>query len=168
MRTQGRVIERKLKPDGSHRNYECELAWLDARLAVVRFELPEGGAAFGVPVKVPRRSRSWGYFWARRPYNAYRLVSPEGAVLGHRFDAVAQVRLTPEVISYRDLVLDWWALPDGTLIEEDREEFHELVGSGGLTSADAVRAEEAARQVTSRYRRIIDEIEEFERRIIGR
>lgn len=165
MKTHGRVIERKLKPDGTAREYECELAWLDGRVAVVRFELPVGGGAFGTPVEVPPGSHSWGYFWARRPYNAYRMVGPGGAVLAHRFDAVTDVRLGREVISYRDLVLDWWVLPDGEIIEEDREEFEALLAARTLPPADAARAQEAARQVISRYRRVIDEIEEIQRRI---
>lgn len=165
MRRAGAVIERKLKHDGTAREYSCELAWLDGRVAVVRFPLPQGGSAFGVPVRVPPGSVSWGFFWARRPYNLYRIVSPEGVVLAHRFDAVTDVRLGEDVISYRDLVLDWWALPEGALLEEDREEFEALVLAAELGAGDVARAREAARQVYSRYRHVIDEAEALLRRI---
>lgn len=165
MKRAGAVIERKLKHDGTVREYPCELAWLDDRVAVVRFALPNGGSAFGVPVAVPPGSVSWGFFWARRPYNLYRIASPEGVVLAHRFDAVTDVRMGEEVISYRDLVLDWWALPDGTLAEEDREEFDALVAKGELRGRDIERANEAARQVYSRFRHVIDEAEALLRRV---
>lgn len=142
------------------REYDCTLvhdAW--PRLAVIRFDLPEGGSAFATPVDVPPGSVSDGYFWRRRPYNLYRMYGPDGNVLVHRFDAVTDVRLEGDVLSYRDLVLDWWVLPGGRVVEEDREELAGLVAAGVLSERDRARAEEAAREVLARYRHVIDEAE---------
>ncbi len=159
------IVERKLKPDGSVREYPCDLLHLDSRLAVVQFVMTRGGAIFGTPIKIPPGSTSYGYFWANRPYNLYRMLRPGGTVIAHRFDALMDVQLGDNVISYRDLVLDWWVAPDGTLIEEDREELDSLVASGAVSARDAARANEAARQVFSRYRHIINEAEAIERRL---
>lgn len=167
MKASGAVIERKLSVDGQVREYGCELAWLDSRAAVVRFALPAGSGGFGAGVPIPAGSVSWGYFWARRPYNVYRFIAPGGEAVAHRFDAVTDVRPGREVIEYRDLVLDWWATPDGQLIEEDREEFEALRAAGQLPGRWVEAADEAARQVTSRYRHIIDEVARLERRVVG-
>ena len=156
--------ERKRKADGSVHDYETELVHRDGRIVIVRFRMAMGGGPPRLPVAVPPGSVSVGYFWARRPYNLYRMLDPEGRVLAHRFDAVSDVRITDEAVEYRDLALDWWALPDGTLLEEDRDELEAALAGGTLSPRDGERAEEAARQVYSRYRHIIDEAEELQRR----
>lgn len=159
------IIERKIKPDGSVREYDCELVHLEPTLAVVRFYLPEGGGPFGAPITIPPGTVSDGYFWTRRPYNLYRMRGPEGAIVAHRFDAVADVRLSETAVEYRDLVLDWWVSPDDVLTEEDREEFEAMRKAGTLTATDTALAQEATQQVYSRYRHIIDDVAKLERRL---
>ncbi len=159
-------LEKKEKPGGKVLEYEVELVHRTATLAIVRFEMRQGGGPPRLPVEVPAGSVSYGYFWARRPYSLYRWRSPEGAILAHRLDAVTDVRITATEVAYRDLVLDWWVLPGDELLEEDRDELAELLASGTITAAEAERANEAARQVFSRYRHIIDEVAELERRYV--
>jgi len=156
--------ERKRKLDGTVHEYETELVHRDGRVVIVRFHMTRGGGPPRLPVEVPAGSVSYGYFWARRPYNLYRWLDPQGKVIAHRFDAVADVRFGDDSLDYRDLVLDWWVLPDDTLLEEDRDELEEAIAAGAIAPADVARANEAARQVFSRYRHIIDEAVELERR----
>ena len=118
--------------------------------------------SFNLPVAFPAGTVSHGYFWARRHYNVYRFHSPEGPLLAHRFDAVADVTISEDEVRYRDLVLDWWVLADGQLIEEDRDELDALVSAGTFSARDQALAVSAARQVFSRYRHIIDEVEALE------
>lgn len=159
------ILERKQKPDGSWREYPCRLLHLGANLAVIEFVMARGGTIFNTPIEVPPGSISHGWFWTRRPYNLYRMRTQEGRLLAHRFDAVADVHLSMKVIEYRDLVLDWWVTPDGTLLEEDRDEFEELMAAGKLAQRDVEAANEAARAIFSRYRHIIDGVEAAERRL---
>jgi hypothetical protein len=159
------VIERKVKPGGVVREYACTLAHRGRSLMVVRFGLPAGGAMFKPQFDVPPGSSSLGFFWMRRPFNLYRMRGPDGAVLGHRMDALTDVQFGADAVTYRDLALDWWVLADGTLIEEDRDEMDGLVATGVLSKADARTANEAARQIYSRYRHIIDDVAVLERRL---
>jgi hypothetical protein len=152
-------LERKQKADGTVKEYRCTLAHRSAGLAIVRFPMQRGGAIFGTPVTIPPGSVSFGFFWTARPYNMYRMLTAKGEVIAHRFDAVADVRIGRGELFYRDLVVDWWALPDGTLLAEDTDEFQQLVESGTLAAADAARAQEAARHVYGRYRHIIEQAE---------
>jgi len=152
-------LERKQKADGTLKEYRCTLAYRSGGLAILRFPMQRGGAIFGTPVVVPPGSISFGLFWTARPYNMYRMLTAKGEVIAHRFDAVTDVRIGRTELFYRDLVLDWWALPDGTLLAEDTDEFQELVESEALSVADAARAQDAARQVYGRYRHIIEQAE---------
>ena len=158
-------MERKQKPDGTWREYGCTLLYRSPSLVVVRFVMEKGGEIFGTPVVIPPGSVSHGYFWTNRPYNLYRMRTMTGDVLAHRFDAVTDVRITGEGVEYRDLVLDWWVDADGGIIEEDREELAEMEAAGLLSAAEVARAGEAAREVWSRYRHIIDGVVELEGRL---
>ncbi len=159
------VLERKIKPDGAVREYPCRLVHIEPGFAVIRYVVEKGGVVFGAPVDVPPDSVSYGYFWQRRPYSVYRMKRRDGRLIAHRFDASTVVEITPEAITYRDLVLDWWITPTGEVIEEDVDEFEDLVASRSLSPRDRRVAGEAARQVLSRYRHIIDELESLERRL---
>lgn len=157
-------FERKHKPDGSWREYACTLLHREPGLVIIRFLMEKGGAIHGTPIEVPPGSVSHGFFWKRRPYNLYRMRRADGALIAHRFDAVTDVQIGDAGVSYRDLVLDWWTLPDGTIFEEDREELDQLCASGGVSARDQLIADDAARQVWSRYRHIIDDAARLERR----
>jgi Protein of unknown function (DUF402) len=151
------ITERKRKPDGSVREYATTLVHQAPALLVVRFELPMGGSAFGTPVTIPPGSVSFGFFWPARPYSVYRFQGPAGEVVAHRVDAVTGVRFRGATVSYRDLALDWWVLPDGRVIEEDRDEFEALAPAWppGARAA-AARAERA---IAHRWRTIRAELD---------
>lgn len=157
-------LERKRKADGSIHDYETELVHRDQTVVIVKFVMMRGGGPPRLPVTVPAGSISYGYFWPRRTYNVYRWLTAEGELIAHRFDAVTAVKVTETSVDYRDLVLDWWAFPDGTILEEDRDELEQGVAAGMVSAADERLANDAAYQVFSRYRHIIDEVEALERR----
>jgi len=159
------IIERKIKPDGTVREYPCRLLHVDPGFVIIRFVMARGGSLPGLPVEVPPGSVSDGYFWKRRPYNLYRMRRADGSIIAHRFDALTDVALSPDVVSYRDLAIDWWVLPDGTIVEEDRDELEQFVASGAISAGDHRQAIRAAREVLGRYRHIIDEAEALERRL---
>ncbi len=149
-------LEKKVKIDGTVREYRCTAAHLERGMAIIRFQMRGGGLVPGTAVYVPPGSVSFGFFWASKPYNLYRMMDRDGVAFAHRFDAVADVQIGEHELSYRDLELDWWALPDDTLIEEDRDEYDQLVATGNIDQRDEEQAREASLAVYSRYRHIID------------
>ena len=157
--------ERKIKPDGTVREYGCTWLHRAPGLAVARFVMPEGSGAFATPIPLPPGTTSDGYFWTARPYSVYRMSLPGGGIVAHRFDAVTDVVIDDAGVRYRDLVLDWWVLPDGTVIEEDVQELAELVAAGVVSNDDKRRAGAAGLHILSRYRHIIDGLATLERRI---
>ncbi len=160
------VCETKVRLDGTEVSFECELLALDSHRAVVLFRVP-GGSSFNTPVRFPPGSLSYGYFWKRRGYNAYRILGPDGALIAHRFDAVTEVSLSRDEIRYRDLVLDWWVLPGQPLLEEDRDDYDAAIADGRIPSHWQTQADAASRRLHSGYRQVIREIESIERELIG-
>jgi len=157
------VVERKVKADGGVEEYGCRLLGRTSSLAVVLYPLPEGGRPFRTPLPIPPGSVSIGFFWRRRPYAVYRFRSPEGALLGHRLDAVSEVRLLPGVVEFRDLILDWWLDAAGALVRaEDREAFEEALAAGRLDPRAVARARQAER-VALAPNRLLAELQGIER-----
>jgi hypothetical protein len=159
------VRETKVRLDGSELSFECELLALDSHLAVVLFRV-KGGSSFNTPVKFPPGSLSYGYFWPRRSYNAYRILGPDGTLIAHRFDAVTDVSISRKEVRYRDLVLDWWVLPGQPLLEEDREDYDAAVANGVVPPPWRARAELASRRLRSGHREVIREIASIERDLL--
>lgn len=160
-------VERKVKADGRVKEYRCSLLALTPWLAVARFPLPLGGAPYGTPIAIPPGSSSDGYFWRRRPYVVYRFRGPDGTLLGHRIDAVADVRLRADAVEYRDLCLDWWLDGRGRLVAaEDRDEFDRALAAGLLSARDVVLTTRAER-VALAPRRLLAELGRWERGLVG-
>ncbi len=159
------ITERKRKADGSVREYRCSLVHRGAGLLVIRYVFDGAAGAFQTPLRIPPGTVSDGWFWQRQPYNLYRMKAPDGSLVAHRFDALTDLKFGDSVVEYRDLVLDWWALPDDTIIEEDRDEFEKLEAEGALGAAEVATAHRAAMAVLGRYRHIVDEVARAERRL---
>ncbi len=157
-------VERKRKPDGSERRYDCVLEYVSRSLVVVSYVMKQGGAVFGTPIEIPPGSVSYGYFWRGRPYSVYRMRDGD-RIVAHRFDAVVGVRYKRGEVSYRDLALDWWLTPEGELIEEDRQEFEELRVKGAFRSLELVAVMRAERVIKRAQERLLPELEELEQRL---
>jgi predicted RNA-binding protein associated with RNAse of E/G family len=122
-----RILEVKRHLDGREEVWECDRVLVTPNEAVIRFEIP-----VDVPV-APAGTQTFGFFWRWRTYNLYHFVSPEGTVLGHRFDVVSDVRIAPDRIRYLDLILDVLVAPDETVTVEDQGDVDRAVADGLLT-----------------------------------
>ncbi len=144
-----RIIEVKRHLDGRIQRFPCRLVLRRPHLAILRFdhdkELRAGGFRF------PANSRTYGFFWRRRPYLLYRIVSPNGHLIAHRFDVVEDVRLEEGKVSYTDLLLDLWVDPQGGLRVEDEDEVTECERRGLLSPAQRARIERTRRLLLRRH-----------------
>ena len=158
------MLERKVGLDGRAREFPCVWEYRTGGLAIIRYEVTRDVILADGAVTIPKGTRSYGYFWKQRRYGCYRFVgSGSKGVIAHRFDALTRATWSVDVLEYHDLALDWWVTADDVLIEEDRDEFDEAIRSKAIRPADAQRALGAARDITSRYRHIIDDIAVLER-----
>ena len=157
------IIERKVKPDGSVREFACRVLHREPGMVVVRYVVNDG-SSFTTPLQLEPGTASDGYFWEGRPYNVYRMRGPDGAIVCHRFDAVADVTIEDGSVSYRDLILDWWLLPDAGLVEEDRDELDAAAAAGQLTPGDLAAAAAATEAVRSGHTAIVAEVAAIEAR----
>ena len=132
-----RVTEVKRHLNGRSERFDCRLLARRPHLAVLRFD--HGGERRASGFVFPAGSRSFGFFWRRRPYVLYRMVGPDGRLIAHRFDVVEEVRLDEDEVSYTDLLLDVWVDPRGGLRVEDEDEVAEHARRGLLSAAQRAR-----------------------------
>ena len=142
-----RVTEVKRHLDGRVERFQCRLVLRRPHLAVLRFDHAKPWRAGGLVV--PRGSRTFGFFWRRRPYVLYRMEAPDGRLLGHRFDVVADVRLGDREVAYADLLLDVWVAAGGEPLVEDEGEVADHARRG-LLSAGQRRSIERTRDLLLR------------------
>lgn len=133
------VTEVKRHLDGRIERFDCRLVLRRPHLAVLRFDHKEERQADGFVF--PAGSRSFGFFWRRRPYLLYRIVGPNDDLIAYRFDVVEDVRLDEGEVSYADLLLDLWVDPGGRARAEDEDEVAECARRGLLSAAQRARIE---------------------------
>src|SRR3990170_2051230 len=133
------ITEVKRHLDGRVERFACRLVLRRPHLAVLRFDHKEARPAGGL--RLPAGSRTFGFFWRRRPYVLYRIVGPDGGLIAHRFDVVEDVRLGETEVSYTDLLLDLWVDANGTAQIEDEDEVEEHARRGLLSPGQRKRIE---------------------------
>lgn len=157
-----RITEVKRHVKGGARRYACELVLRRPHVVVVRYRhwrrRSDGGFS------IPRGSRTYGFYWRRRPYSLYRIVRADGSLIAHRYDIVEDVRLGEREVSYLDLLVDIWFAPDGAALIEDEDEVGDYARRGLLAKAK-VRAIERARDLVLRRHPVI--AREAERLLAG-
>lgn len=157
------IIETKHSIDGRAQSFSCTALSLTPRLAVVRFEHTRVGHAGGFAI--PAGSYTLGFFWPRRSYNCYRFTAPAGEVIAHRFDVVEHVRIEPNHVSYRDLLLDLWVAPSGEAVFEDEDDVTAAITDGLLSPTQIDRIDRTRRLLLRSWRRIVAECEQVVERL---
>jgi hypothetical protein len=142
-----RITEVKCHVKGGAHRYDCELALRRPQLVVVLYRHWRRRSAGGF--SIPRGSRTYGFFWRRRPYVLYRIEQPSGTLIAHRYDIVSDVRLGEREVYYLDLLVDIWFAPDGTALIEDEDEVADYAKRGLLSRAQ-VRAIAGAKALVLR------------------
>lgn len=128
----GRLFEVKERLQGAPLRFSLERWLVTESLAVGRWlALDDRYVAAG--------TSSWGCWWRGRSYGAYRIHRPDGSLRSYRIDVVEAVRITADVVRYRDLLLDAWILPSGALRLEDEDEVAAAVEAGSLSAAQQRR-----------------------------
>ena len=146
-----KVQEVKRHVDGRVETFDCEPVHMEEDRAVVRFRLP---------VRVgdwPRGTETVGFFWENRSYNLYRFLSPEGDLLGHRFDVVNDVQIAEDRIDYMDLFVDVLVSPTDDVHVEDEDEAKKAAAKGLLEPQHLEAIESALGTILRDPRRIFRE-----------
>lgn len=114
------VVEVKERLDGSRQEFACALLARSATEAVLLYETRQAWPV-APGLTVPPGTRSLGYYWVARPYNAYHWLTPAGGTLALYVNLSDRTRLAPDRLHWRDLIVDLLVTPDGRcrVLDED-------------------------------------------------
>ena len=149
--------EIKLFPDGRRAEFDCQLLYRNRWLAVLRYVSDRPNQLEGI--SLPSGSITIGFYWRRRHYLLWRMSSPQGELLAHRFDICAGVRFGPDWVEWKDLFLDLWFPSGGQarfLDEAEAAANHDLLSLKERAIIDKTRA-----FLEKNHRRVIAEVEDL-------
>lgn len=98
---------------------------------------------------------TFGYFWSDRGYNVYHWMDATGRTLAHYVNLSDDTVIEPEVLSFRDLVVDLLLVPGAAIEVLDEEELPADLAPDTRQLIDRVRAE-----VTAGAPRLVADIEQ--------
>ncbi len=151
----GRCLEVKRYPDGRQVTFGCDLLAIEPARQLLSYTIRRRHSNVA-GVFLPAGTRSYGCFWADRPYNLYlwlrRCGDRRDAVLGAYFNVCDQVQLGRTELRWRDLWVDVLALPARRPVTLDREEV-----PSGLSPRLAAHIEQAAAALHARSGELVEE-----------
>ncbi len=126
------LIERKVRLDGRVLEFPLERWLCTPELVVGRWVADQDPRAIS---RYPNAAgfTSWGVWWPQRPYSAYRLHNPDGALRGYRLDTVDRVLCDGQTVEFHDLLLDALIRPDGSVKIEDEGEVERALAENQLS-----------------------------------
>ncbi|MDZ4278541.1 MAG: hypothetical protein U1B78_05325 [Dehalococcoidia bacterium] len=81
-----RITEIKRHLDGRVERFDCRPVLRRPHVAVIRYDHERERRMGGFVI--PAGSRTFGFFWRRRPYSLYRIEDQRRRLIAHRFDVV--------------------------------------------------------------------------------
>jgi predicted RNA-binding protein associated with RNAse of E/G family len=151
-----RIYEVKRHLDGTEERYTLTLVRREPHVVVAEYRFKKSYVRDGFDI--PRGSKTYGFFWRRRPYIMYRMIDPKGRNIADRYDVVRDVELGEREVAYTDVLLDVWVRPDGSTLVEDEDEVAEAARDGLLSRAEVREVERVRDLILRRHRAIEGEI----------
>jgi predicted RNA-binding protein associated with RNAse of E/G family len=112
--------EIKMKYDGSIVEYACQLLEYTSERVVLFYVLPASRVVD--EVTLPKGTYTIAYYWGGRTFNTYHWITPEGKTLAYYFNLADRTVIQPDLLSWRDLILDVIHYPSGVTKVLDEEE----------------------------------------------
>ncbi|TPV42442.1 DUF402 domain-containing protein [Bacillus dicomae] len=118
------IIERKIRYDSTTVEHTCLLLEKQLRSIVLFHEVQYSFTmnAKDTKLTIPKGSYTIAYYWKDRSYNLYVWRDKEGRYLGSYFNIVKNTRITDELVSFEDLIIDIMVLPNGEYFILDEDE----------------------------------------------
>ncbi|MGH2500197.1 MAG: DUF402 domain-containing protein [Candidatus Limnocylindria bacterium] len=156
-----RVIETKIRLDGSREVFACEGLLVEpGGRAVLRYVTDREWRIAAADLRVPVGAVTISHYWVDRPYNVYHWLV-DGRTLAYYCNVAAETEIGAAAVSYLDLTVDVLLRTSGAIDILDEDELPaDLEARHRRTIADALEV------LVTNGRRLAAEIERESRRLL--
>lgn len=144
------------KPD---QTFHCQLVRHEGDRAVLSYVSDRAYTVRAIGVVFVPGTLTVAYYQEGLPYIVWKLIGPDGRLVGYYVHLCDRVRIRPDAVEYRDLLLDIWFFPDGSSRLMDEDELTDGVARGLIDAETAATVRQTAREVVTRFPAIVSDLE---------
>ena len=150
------ITEIKYRPGRKPESWTCDLIEIDApKSARVRYLNDADVEIEGT--LLPAGTVTEAVYWSDRPYHVWKMTSPDGRLLGHRFDVCMNTFIWPQKIIWTDLGYDLWVPADGEARWQDVSEVEQMARMESLSYEDVALANDGRARLDAEWADVIRE-----------
>lgn len=142
------------KPD---QTFQCQLVRHGGDRIVISY-VSDGSYCANDIVVVPG-TLTLAYYQEGLPYIVWKMTGPDGRLTGYYIHLCDCVRIRPDAVEYRDLLLDLWFFPNGSYRLLDEDELTDGLARGVIDEETAAAVRQTASDVIARFSSIISALD---------
>ncbi|MFO1443275.1 DUF402 domain-containing protein [Bacillus sp. Bva_UNVM-123] len=121
------IIERKIRYDSTVVDHNCWLLKSEGHKIMLLHKIEESFSMMmdQKEITIQKGSYTFAYYWVDKPYNLYFWRDSNGNYVGAYFNIVKNTIVTEKMVSFEDLIIDIFVLPNGDYIILDEHELPE-------------------------------------------
>jgi predicted RNA-binding protein associated with RNAse of E/G family len=151
------IKRHKNKPE---QRFRCELLHRESGYAVLRYVAEKSGLI--AAMSIAPGSTTVAHYWQDRPYVAWRMFDLKKNLIGTLFHICTNVCIREDHLSYDDLLLDIWIMPDGKIRVLDEDELQACITTGLVSNAELFHIRKAQHCITALHKEIITGLAAFD------
>ena len=106
-------------------------------------------------IRIPSGTLTLAYYEEGLPYILWKMIGPDGRLVGHYVHLCDRVRIGSDRVEYDDQLLDLWFFPDGDCRVLDEDELKQASDDGLIDGQAADRIRTSAEDVRRRIHTIM-------------
>ena len=148
----GTVTEIKHNPGKPDQSFSCRLLYHGGSRMVISYRSTR--AYLQGDFRIPPGTLTLAYYEEGLRYVLWKMIGPDGNLVGHYVHLCDRVRIGPDRVEYDDQLLDLWFFPDGGCRVLDEEELRQACDRGLIEAGTADRIRKSAEYVRRRIHTI--------------
>ncbi len=155
----GTVTEIKHNLNKPDQSFRCELLHHGGSRMVISYRSPR--AYSQGDIRIPSGTLTLACYEEGLPYILWKMIGPDGCLVGHYVHLCDRVRIGPDRVEYDDLLLDLWFFPDGDCRVLDEDELRQACDDEVIDRRTADRVRSSARDVRRRVHEITTDFDKL-------
>jgi len=154
-----RITEIKRNLEGTVERFACRLLHRDSEYLVICYVSDRSYSVGGA--ELPVGSLTVGHYLRGREYILWEMYTPPGDVAGYYVHLCSDLTFGDRTVEWRDMSVDVWVGSDGRTEVLDEAELYEHVAAGHISSGEACRLCQRARELCTKVPSVVQRLKRF-------